>query len=63
MLEDQDWIDRRAIVDAANAKGAQLCYYDHLPIDKWMPPFDTEQKVKQYIRDFDVMAEKFLGPY
>ncbi len=28
-----------------------------------MPPFDTEAKAKQYIRDFDVMAEKFLVPY
>ncbi len=28
-----------------------------------MPPFDTEQKVNQYIKDFKVMAEKFLAPY
>ncbi len=28
-----------------------------------MPPFDTEQKVKQYIKDFEVTAEKYLAPY
>ncbi len=62
LLENQDWIDRRAVVDAANAKGARLSYYDHLPIDQWMLPFDSDAKAKQYIKHFDVTAERFLGP-
>ncbi len=47
LLEERDWIEQRAVVDAANQKGAQLSYYDHLPVDDWMPP--TEQGQKQYI--------------
>ncbi len=50
-------------MEAMNMKGAWLSYYDHLPIDEWMPPFDCEAKVMQYINDFDVVAEKFLGPF
>ncbi len=63
LLDEQDWIDRRAVVDAHNAKGEWLSYYDHLPIEEWMPPFESEVKAKTYIRDFDVVAKKFLGPF
>ncbi len=63
LLEEQDWIEQRAIVDAANKKGAQLSYYDHLPVDEWMPPFATEQRMKEYIKDFEATADKYLAPY
>ncbi len=57
LLEEQDWINRRVVVDAANVKGDRLSYYNHLPIEEWLPPFDSEAKAKQYIKDFDVMAK------
>ncbi len=61
LLDEQDWIDRRAVMNAHNAKGKWLSYYDHLPTNEWMPPFKSEAKA--YIRDFDVLAEMFLGPF
>ncbi len=63
LLDEQDWIDRRAVVNAHNAKGKWLYYYDHLPTNEWMPPIESEVKVQAYIRDFDVEGKKFLGPF
>ncbi len=63
LLEEEDWPVRRAVVDAAYKQGSHLSYYDHLPVDEWMPPFATEQGKKQYVKDFQGIAEKYLGIY
>ncbi len=63
LLDEQDWIDRRAVMNAHNVKGEWLSYYDHLPTNEWMPPFEFEVKAKAYIRDFNVLAEKILGTF
>ncbi len=53
LLDGQDWIDRRAVVDDCNAKGNRLSYYDHLLTDECMPLFDSETKAQAYAADFD----------
>ncbi len=53
LLDEQDRIDRRAIVNAHNSKGVRLSNYDHLLPDEWMPPFDSEMKVQAYATDLD----------
>ncbi len=62
LMDDQDWIDRRAIVNAHNSKGEWLSYYYHLSTNEWTPPFDSEMKVQAYAVDFDRIYEEFLGP-
>ncbi len=53
LMDSKDWSKRRAIVDDHNAKGRHLSYWDHLPTDEWMPPFDSEVKEKAYAKDFN----------
>ncbi len=60
LLDEQEWIGRRAIVDAHNVKGERPSYYDHLLTNEWMPPFESEAKAQVYARDFDEVVEKFL---
>ncbi len=62
LLDSKDWTKRIAIVDDHNAKGGHLSYWDHLPTDEWMPPFDSEAKEQAYAEDFNQIYEQFLGP-
>ncbi len=56
----KEWARQRAIVDDHNAHGGHLSYWDHLPTDEWMPPFDSEAKEQAYIADFNRVYETYL---
>ncbi len=48
MDDNVAWAKRRQVVDADNARGGCLGYWDHLPTHLWMPMFSNQFKEQAY---------------
>ncbi len=53
LQDDKEWAKWKKIVDDHNMHGGHLSYWDHLPTNEWMLPFDTKIREQAYAADFN----------